>query len=278
MIKISEDFFSNTPLFPSISNYIIPEEVKNPRYGYSPRLEELRYENIYTGQELKSIITVHNITLKLRQNPLFISNVTIDSSILGFGPLSVDGLPYSITLQFAPLFILEHFLKNKAMLELQPLIYKKALIEYNIRHSLFEEYLRPLDNFCVNLFPSVTVTELYYNPISLNSYDKYFDQVNDEELETYIHLDFYIFDTNHRKLSLRDLQIILLNLNMKYINATDSNIKLYPRSSINNNILTDSFIGIGNYNWIISVFDELEKREKEYINLIQKPENVLFKI
>ena len=277
MIKISEDFFSNTPLFSSISNYIIPEEVKNPRYGYSPRLEELRYENIYTGQELKSIITVHNITLKLRQNPLFISNVTIDSSILGFGPLSVDGLPYSITLQFAPLFILEHFLKNKAMLELQPLVYKKALIEYNIRHSLFEEYLRPLDNFCVNLFPSVTVTELYYNPISLNSYDKYFDQVNDEELETYIYLDFYVFDTTHRKLSLRDLQIILLNLNMKYINATDSNIKLYPRSSANN-ILTDNFIGIENYNWIISVFDELEKREKEYINLIQKPENILFKI
>lgn len=278
MIKISEDFFSNTPLFPSISNYIVPEEVKNPRYGYSPRLEELRYKYNYTGQELDSINIVHNIMLKLRQNPLFISNVTIDSSILGFGPLGVDGLPYNITLQFVPLYILEHFLKNMAMVELQPLIYKKALIEYNIRHSLFEEYLRPLDNFCVNSFPSVNLTELYYNPISLNSYDKYFDQVDDESIEFYAYSNFNVFDTTHRNLSLRGLQMILLNLNMKYINATDSAIKRYSKSSTNNNILTDSFIGVDNYIWIISIFNELDKREKEYKNLIQKPENVLFKI
>ena len=90
-------------------------------------------------------------------------------------------------------------------------------------------------------------------------------------------MNFYIFNTTHKNLPLRDLQRILLYLNIRYINADDSQIGIYPKNSTDT-ILTEKFIGAENFSWILSIFDELRKREKEYKDLIQRPENVLFTI
>ena len=112
MIKISEDFFSNSSIFSSNRSNILLEVVKNPRYGYSPRLEEFRYENVYEGSALKENLIMHASELEFRKNPRAIQRAEILSLTLGFGPIGVDGYPFALKTQFVPMYMLEHFLKT----------------------------------------------------------------------------------------------------------------------------------------------------------------------
>ena len=134
MIKISEDFFSNSDIFSPMRSSVIPEEVKNPRYGYSPRLEEFRYENVYTGSELNANLVMHKTELEFRENPRAIQRAEILSPSLGFGPIGIDGYPFALKAQFVPMYMLEHFLKTTVRTPITPLLYIKILREYNIIH------------------------------------------------------------------------------------------------------------------------------------------------
>ena len=279
MIKISEDFFSNSGIFSPMRSSVIPEEVKNPRYGYSPRLEEFRYENVYTGSELNANLVMHKTELEFRKNPRATQRAEILSPTLGFGPIGVDGYPFALKAQFVPMYMLEHFLKTTVRTPITPLLYIKILREYNIRHDLNEMYLRPLDPFYIPDYCDISIVERYYHPLSLTAYDKYLSKYDKETLAVWKRLNLSIFSTaSFRELPLRELQRILLFLNKYYVNADDSNIKVYGRDFLPNSPLTETFIGVKKEIWICAIFNELEKREKEYKELIEKPENVLFTI
>lgn len=273
MIKISEDFFSNS------RSSILPEEVKNPRYGYSPRLEEFRYENVYTGSELKENLIMHASALEFRKNPKATQRAEILSPALDFGPIGVDGYPFVLTAQFVPMYILEHFLKTVVRTPITPLLYMKVLREYNIRYDLNEMYLRPLDPFYIPDYTGIPIPERFYHPLSLTAYDKYLSKYDSETLAASENINLFIFSTaSFRTLPLRELQRILLYLNKYYINADDSTINVYERDFLENYPLTETFIGAKKEVWICAIFNELEKREKEYTALIEKPENALFTI
>lgn len=279
MIKISEDFFSNSGIFSPMRSSMLPEEVKNPRYGYSPRLEEFRYENVFTGSELNANLVMHKTELEFRKNPIAIQRGEILSPTLGFGPIGVDGYPFALKAQFVPMYMLEHFLKTTVRTPITPLLYMKVLREYNIRHDLNEMYLRPLDHFYIPDYTGIPIVEKFYHPLSLAAYDKYLPKYDNETLAAWENMNLAIFNTvSFRTLPLRELQRILLFLNKYYIDADNSPIKVYERDFPENSPLTEHFIGVKKEIWICAIFNELEKREKEYKALIEKPENVLFTI
>ena len=278
MIKISEDFFSNSGIFSLKQSSVIPEEVKNPRYGYSPRLEEFRYENVYEGSALKENLIMHASALEFRKNPRAMQRAEILSPTLGFGPIGVDGYPFALKAQFVPMYMLEHFLKTAVRTPITPLLYMKVLREYNIRHDLNEMYLRPLDPFYIPDCTGIPIVERFYNPLSLSAYDKYLFKYSNRTLEAWESMNLSIFSKNFRTLPLRELQRILLYLNKHYVNADDSEISEYERDFHENSPLTKTFIRAKGEIWICAIFNELEKREKEYEALIKKPENVLFTI
>ena len=258
---------------------MLPEEVKNPRYGYSPRLEEFRYENVFTGSELNANLVMHKTELEFRKNPRAIQRAEILSLALGFGPIGVDGFPFALKAQFVPMYMLEHFLKTSVIGPITPLLYMKVLREYNIRHDLNEMYLRPLDPFYIPDYCDTPIVERFYHPLSLTAYDKYLSKYNNETLAIWENINLSIFNTlSFRTLPLRELQRILLYLNKHYVDADDSPIKVYERDFPENSPLTETFIGAKREAWICAIFNELEKREKEYKALIEKPENVLFTI
>lgn len=279
MIKISEDFFSNSLIFSPTTNFVIPEEIKNPRYGYSPRLDEFRYENVYRGSELEENLKAHKLELELRKNSKAVGRSDVVSSFLGFGPIGVDGIPFAAKPQFIPMYILEYYLKTTVKPEVTPLVYIRAVKEYNIRHDLNEMYLRPLDYFYIPNTINTPVIERFYHPFSLNAYNKYLSEYDNETLTTWEKINLAIFNTaNFRELPLRELQRILLFLNKHYVNKDNSEIEKYERKFFVNSVLTEKFLGVPREVWICAIFNELEKREKEYIELIEKPENVLFTI
>ena len=279
MIKISEDFFSNSSMFSPTRSSILPEEVKNPRYGYSPRLEEFRYENVFTGAELNANLVMHKTELEFRKNPRAIQRAEILSPVLGFGPIGIDGYPFGLKAQFVPMYMLENFLKTTIRTPITPLLYMKVLREYNIRHDLNEMYLRPLDCFYIPDYTGIPIVEKFYHPLSLSAYDKYLSKYSNETLAVWENINLAMFSTaNFRTLPLRELQRILLYLNKHYVNADNSPIKVYERDFPQNSPLTETFIGAKREAWICAIFNELEKREKEYKTLIEKPENVLFTI
>lgn len=279
MIKISEDFFSNSDIFSPMRSSVIPEEVKNPRYGYSPRLEEFRYENVYTGSELNANLVMHKTELEFRENPRAIQRAEILSPFLGFGPIGIDGYPFALKAQFVPMYMLEHFLKTTVRTPITPLLYIKILREYNIRHDLNEMYLRPLNPFYIPDYTGIPIVERYYHPLSLTAYDKYLSEYDKETLAVWERLNLSIFSTaSFRELPLRELQRILLFLNKHYVNADDSKIKIYERDFLSSYPLTEHFVGVKKEIWICAIFNEFERREKEYKALIEKPENVLFTI
>lgn len=279
MIKISEDFFSNSGIFSPMRSSMLPEEVKNPRYGYSPRLEEFRYENVYTGSELNANLILHKAELKFRKNSRAIQRAEILSPALGFGPIGVDGYPFALKAQFVPMYILEHFLKTVVRTPITPLLYMKVLREYNIRHDLNEMYLSPLDPFYIPDYIGIPIFEKSYHPLSLTAYDKHLSKYNSETLAAWGNMNLSIFSTaSFRELPLKELQRILLFLNKRYVNADNSNIKIYDRDFLSNSPLTETFVGVKKEIWICAIFNELEKREKEYKALIEKPENVLVTI
>lgn len=279
MIKISEDFFSNSSIFSSNRSNTLPEEVKNPRYGYSPRLEEFRYENVYEGSTLKENLIMHEFALELRKNPRAMQRAEILSPTLGFGPIGVNGYPFALKAQFVPMYMLEHFLKTAVRTPITLLLYMKVLREYNIRHDLNEMYLRPLDPFYIPDYCDNPIVERFYHPLSLSAYDKYLSKYSDETLAAWENINLTIFSTaSFRTLPLRELQRILLYLNKHYVDADNSKISLYERDFHENSTITETFIGAKREIWICAIFNELEKREKEYKALIEKPENVLFTI
>ena len=278
MIKISEDFFSNSGIFSPMRSSVIPEEIKNPRYGYSPRLEEFRYENVYTGSELNANLVMHKTELEFRKNPRAIQRGEILSSALGFGPIGVDGYPFALKAQFVPMYMLEHFLKTAVRTPITPLLYIKILREYNIRHDLNEMYLRPLDPFYIPDYTGIPIVERYYHPLSLTAYDKYLSKYDNNTLDSWENLTLNIFSKNFRDLPLKELQRILLYLNKYYVNADNSEISEYEKEFPENSPLTQYFVGVPKEMWICAIFNELEKREKEYEALINRPENVLFTI
>ena len=273
MIKINETFFS-----PNMSN-TLPEEVKNPRYGYSPRLEEFRYENVFTGSQLNANLVLHKSELEFRKNPRATQRSEILSPTLGFGPIGVDGYPFGLKIQFVPMYMLEHFLKTSVIGSITPLLYIKVLREYNIRHDLNEMYLRPLDPFYIPDYIDIPVVERFYHPLSLSAYDKYLSKYDNETLAAWENMNLAIFNNaNFRELPLKELQRILLFLNKHYIDADNSPIKIYERDFPQNSPLTETFIRAKREAWICAIFNELKKREKEYKALIERPENVLFTI
>ena len=279
MIKISEDFFSNSGIFSPMRSSVIPEEVKNPRYGYSPRLEEFRYENVYIGSELNANLVMHKTELEFRKNPKATQRAEILSPALGFGPIGVDGYPFALKAQFVPMYMLEHFLKTTVRTPITPLLYMQILKEYNIRHDLNEMYLRPLDPFYIPDYTGIPIVERFYHPLSLTAYDKHLSKYDKETLAAWESLNLSIFSTaSFRELPLKELQRILLFLNKHYVNADNSNIKIYERDFLSSYPLTEHFVGVKKQIWVCAIFNELEKREKEYKALIEKPENVLFTI
>ena len=278
MIKISEDFFSNSGIFSPMWSSILPEEVKNPRYGYSPRLDEFRYENVYEGSALKENLIMHASQLEFRKNPRAIQRAEILSSTLGFGPIGVDGYPFALKAQFVPMYMLEHFLKTTVRTPITPLLYMKVLREYNIRHDLNEMYLRPLDCFYIPDYTGIPIVEKFYHPLSLTAYDKHLSKYNKETLDSWENVNLSIFSTTFRELPLKELQRILLYLNKHYVNADNSEISEYEKDFHENSPLIETFIGVKKEIWICAIFNEFERREKEYKALIEKPENVLFTI
>ena len=222
---------------------------------------------------------MHKSELESRKNPRAMQRAEILSHTLGFGPIGVDGFTFTLKAQFVPIYMLEHFLKTTVRTPITPLLYMKVLREYNIRHDLNEMYLRPLDPFYIPNYTGIPIVEKFYHPLSLSAYDKYLSKYDNETLAAWENMYLSIFTTaSFRGLPLKELQRMLLYLNKYYINADDSNIKIYERNFTENSPLTENFVGVKKEMWICAIFNELEKREKEYEALIKKPENVLFTI
>ena len=268
MIHITPEYFK-TPLEEPSSTLL---EIHSSYYGYKPFDESLNIALRTDCQQLTNII--HSELIK-RSNPGYVCSIEITSSYLGFGSLSPSGIPYSTKISLLPLHLIHSYLKQNTSAS-NSLLYITLLCEYIIRYQLNKKYNRPLDPFVIPY--EGHFSEIYYNPMSLKSYEIFNLQFRPERS----YGEFLFFNKRVLELSVEEIKLIL------YRYMCDFKVPNSSKPLMDNFMLENNFHGSPLFYsdvqgcpieiLIPGLIEELRIRSEEYKRLINNPTNVLFTI